>query len=138
MIMWPRMVPNRVHTFASHNPLEFEMWGTTKLDPQKLAIPEYWLDDFSAPEGTVIPEHTFKDDWTYIGWFEPERIDLQGASRSEILQRGFDGHHFDISIDVAPVRYIRIFIRRTAFASPPYQLMVGEWSFFGDDTVPQE
>lgn len=138
MIMWPRMVPDKVHTFASHNPLEFEMWGTTKLDPQKLAIPDYWLDDFSAPEGTVIPEHTFKDDWTYIGWFEPERIDLQGASRSEILQRGYDGHHFDISIDVAPVRYIRVFIRRTAFGSPPYQLIVGEWSFFGDDTVPQE
>lgn len=138
MIMWPRMVPGSVHTFASHNPLEFEMWGTKKLDPLKLSDPDYWLDDFSAAEGTVIPAHTFKDDWTYIGKFEPERIDLQGASRSEILQRGYDGHHFDISIDVDPVRYIRIFIRRTAFGSPPYQLMVGEWSFFGDDTVPQE
>lgn len=138
MIMWPRMVAGQQHTFASHNPLEFEMWGIKKLDTQKLTNLPYWLDDFSAPAGTVIPEHTFKDDWTYIGKYAPERIDLQGASQAEIIQRGLDGHHFDIPIDVDAVRYIRIFIRRTAFGSPPYQLMVGEWSFFGDDTVPQE
>jgi hypothetical protein len=130
MIFWPRLRAEAAvaDVYQNVNIVKFEMWGTTTFDATKPA--SYW-EDADDPEGT------FKEDWTYLGYFERERLDLQGASENDILRRGEQGDYFDIPMNAAPVRYIRFFARATAGGTPPpnnyYQL--GELSFFGDNTI---
>lgn len=85
----------------------------------------------------MVPEYTFKDDWTYLGLHNIERLDKLGASSSDIRQRGIDGHMLDIPIEADPVRYIRIFVRENTDGSPPPNnfYSIGEISFFGDDRI---
>jgi len=117
-----------------------EMWGTKAIDPSKLANRDYWLDDFSAPKGTVIPDITFKDDWVYLGRHQIERLDLKGATEDEIRAQGEAGFEFEIDDQCEPVRFIRVFVRSNAEGSPPpnnyYQ--INEMSFWGDNTGPQD
>jgi hypothetical protein len=135
------------------NIMSFEMWGTKAIDQSTLSNRAYWLDDvtmntegYAAP-GVTIPSHparTFKDDWAYLGLFEVERLDLKGASIDEMLAAAIAGHVFPISLDVPPVRYIRIFPRITAWGGltgPPPRgnyWRVNEITFYGDNRVPQE
>jgi hypothetical protein len=138
MIVWPRLQIDQWWTvYRNANIMSFEMWGIDKIDPAKLANRDYWLDDVSAPPGKVVPAYTFKDDWTYLGLHNIERLDKLGASSSDIRQRGIDGHMLDIPIEADPVRYIRIFVRENTDGSPPPNnfYSIGEISFFGDDRI---
>jgi hypothetical protein len=138
MIVWPRLQIDQWWTvYRNANIMSFEMWGIDKIDPATLANRDYWLDDVSAPPGKVVPEYTFKDDWTYLGLHNIERLDKLGASSSDIRQRGIDGHMLDIPIEADPVRYIRIFVRENTDGSPPPNnfYSIGEISFFGDDRI---
>ncbi|MDR1666794.1 MAG: DUF4959 domain-containing protein [Bacteroidales bacterium] len=146
MILWPRMrdnIPADVYTQV--NVLVFEMWGTKYIDPALLppADQSYWLDDFTvhvtAP-ATPIPTPSFKDHWVYLGRYEVERLDLKGATATDIATRAKEGNYFDLPLEAEPVRYIRFFPRTTAGGSPPPNnyWQITEMSFFGDNHVPQE
>jgi len=122
---WPSLRDTYEDVYANVNITEFEMWGSPVLDINKPA--SYWADsdDFTG---------TFKEDWEFLGYFVRERLDLQGATSDEIWQRGaVDGDEFELSLDLAPVRYIRFFARATRDGNPVpnnyWQL--GELSFFG-------
>lgn len=139
--------------------VEFEMWGTKSLDLSKLT-PEnraYWLHPFSATQqGGVMPwvgrfsrltpeqieeiPANFAKDWVYLGHFFVERLDLLGASENDILAKGIEGFHFDISIDCEPVKIVRFFPLATRDNSPPPNnyWQIGELTFWGDDSVPQD
>ncbi|MDR0683171.1 MAG: DUF4959 domain-containing protein [Dysgonamonadaceae bacterium] len=132
MIFWPRVRSNSpvADVYGNVNITKFEMWGSAAFDVAK--PPSYWAD-LDDPSGT------FKEEWEYLGYYERERLDLQGAGENDIQSRGQTGDYFDIPLTVGPVRYIRFFARATAGGSPPpnnyYQL--SELSFFGDNTVSQ-
>ena len=139
--------------------VEFEIWGTKALDLSKLT-PEnraYWLHPFSAAQqggvapwtgrfSNLTPEQiaeipdNFAKDWVYLGHFFVERLDLMGASENDILEKGIEGFHFDISIDCEPVKVIRFFPLATRDNSPPPNnyWQIGELTFWGDDSVPQD
>ncbi|MDR2039388.1 MAG: DUF4959 domain-containing protein [Bacteroidales bacterium] len=153
MIMWPRRrYNNPQHVYTVNNVFTFEMWGCKTWDHSKVSAENkaYWLDEFQdwqtfipwdgfSPE-TDIPEHTFKDDWVYLGYYEVERLDLAGATDDEIWAKGEEGHHFDIIAEADPVRYIRFFPRSTNLGSPvpKGEFQITELSFFGNNNVPQE
>ena len=130
------------NVFTTCNITEFEMWGTKEIDNDKLADRSYWLHPFSAAQtGETLPEHTFMDDWVYLGRYEMERLDLLGASVDVMEFYCGGGWAFDIPIECDPVRYIRFFPLRTANGgSPPVNnyWWIAELSFFGDNTVSQE
>lgn len=142
MTLWPRADAGWA-VFASANVLEFEIWGIDKLDPTKLppADPSYWLDEWSVRNGAfenipidyVMPERTFKDDWVYLGKYE---IDTDQPPVPIITL----GNKFNLPEDAAPVRYIRFYCHNSYGISPPANnyFAIGEISFFGDTTVPQE
>ncbi|ULB35473.1 DUF5126 domain-containing protein [Proteiniphilum propionicum] len=145
MTIWPRMRPNNHNdVYAVNNVLSFEMWGTTEIDPARLSDRAYWLDEHqdwnTFNPGLEIPDYTFKDDWVYLGYYEVERLDLKGATPTDIMNRALQGEPLDIPIDVGPVRYIRFFPRSTDKGSPtPGAIFqIAELSFFGDNTVNQE
>ncbi len=147
MIMWPRHLDpigltNTIDAvYMQVHILEFEMWGTKTLDMSKLGDLPYWLHRFSAAQtGQELPDHTFMDDWVYLGRYAVERLDLQGASPEDIQTQAIAGHHFDIPLECEPVRYIRFFPIATWDGSPPPNnyWQIGELSFFGDTKVPQD
>ena len=145
MTLWPRMRPNNHNdVYAVNNVLAFEMWGTRKIDNSKLSDRAYWLDEYqdwiTFEPGLEVPDHTFKDDWIYLGYYEVERLDLKGATPTDIMNRALQGEPFDIPIDLEPVRYIRFFPRETDKGSPtPGAIFqIAELSFFGDNKIPQE
>ena len=141
MIMWPVDLPGYPAADAVYGQvhiLDFEMWGAKSIDQSKLSDRSYWLHPFSAAqEGLILPEHTFMDDWVYLGRHKVERLDLQGASAEDIRAQGAAGHSFDIPLECEPVRYIRLFPIATIDGSPPPNnyWQIGEISFFGDNTV---
>jgi hypothetical protein len=134
------------------------MWGTKTLDMSLLTgHDDYWLHPFSAeqnfkpspwtgnfsdltPEQIQAITNNFAKDWVYLGRYSVERLDLKGESGENILAQGLAGHQFEISVDWEPVRYIRFFPLATLGGSPPpwNYWHIGELSFFGDNTVPQE
>ena len=142
------------HIYWQCNILDFEIWGTDKIDPTKLppADKDYWLDEFSVRNGVYLignsatnpaipinhplPAGTFKDDWQYLGRHQVTRLTDQAA----MDQQNIDGHPFDLPIDALPVRYIRLYARAIDAASPPTAnyIAIGEITFFGDNTVPQD
>ena len=162
MIMWPTVnypyfsaeetVYGQVHI------LEFEMWGTKEIKSSTLTPDNpYWLHPFSAaqtdqappwegsfseltPEAIQALPDCFAKDWVYLGRYEVERLDLKGASSEDILQRGREGHQFDIPFDCEPVKYIRFFPLALRNGSPPPNnyWQISELSFFGDNTIEDE
>lgn len=131
---------------------QWEAWGVKKLDFAKLADRPYWLDETSVRDGsiwidginntTVLPAHTFKDDWQYLGWHIIPRYDqLVPPDNIAISNMAANGASYDIPLDAKPVRYVRIFVRATGGGFPPSNTNyfgAGEITFYGDNTVPQE
>ncbi|MDD4193483.1 MAG: DUF4959 domain-containing protein, partial [Mangrovibacterium sp.] len=144
--IWPRMRPNTpTDVYTVNNVLAFEMWGSKSIDPTRLPPADlgYWLEAFTESSfqhpGVTRPAHTFADDWVYLGRYEIERLDLQGASATDIANRAIEGNHFDVPIDAEPVRYVRFFVLATdkGSPSPGSCFQIGELSFFGDNKVSQ-
>lgn len=124
------------------NITEFEMWGTTELDYDKLSDLPYWLHPFSAAETSQpLPDHTFMDDWVYLGRYSIPRLDFLGVSIADQQQAVSAGFEFEIPLECAPVRIIRFYPLTTANGgSPPARnnWWIAEMSFFGDTTIPQD
>jgi len=145
MAMWPYLSSGEPSwadaVYREVHIMKFEMWGTPALDYDKLSDRSYWLHPYTSEQlNEPLPERTFMDDWVYLGVYEVERLDLMGASDADILERGLYGHHFNVPIECDPVRFIRFFPLCTADACPPLNnyWQVGELSFWGDTTVPQD
>ena len=145
MTLWPR-ASSAGQVYTQVNVLAFELWGSKKLDPAKLppADKSYWLHEWSVrngafknvPKDYVLPERTFEDDWIFLGEFHVERLVDNNAITAIITQ----GNQFDLPIEAEPVRYIRFFCREANAITPPVNnyFAIGEVSFFGDNTVPQQ
>ena len=128
------------------NASEWELWGIAKFDNTKMADKPYWLDEFSVRNGsikdidptTVLPARTFKDDWTYLGLHTlPKQATLDSDTQLAIYRNGME---YTIPISAKPVRYIRMFVRAITGVSPPPSnnyWSAGEFTFYGDNTVPQ-
>lgn len=131
--------------YGQANITEFELWGTNKIDYDMLAVPAYWLDETSVRNGAILtvppttqlPARTFKDDWQYLGY---HAIPIYTESAA-ILALSANGTEYTMPISASPVRYVRLFVRGITKVSPPpannYWSM-GEITFYGDDTVPQQ
>lgn len=148
-----RIVQHSYHVntpYGHSNINEVEVWGTDKLDYDKLADPSYWLDETSVVEGrihtvnpeTELPSRTFKDDWEYLGWHSQPRYDLMvprdTQAERDLAAKGFE---WDIHSEAKPVRYIRVFVRGAAQISPPNldnQYSIGELTVYGDPNISQE
>ncbi len=134
---------HRNSAYGQVNITEMEIWGTDKIDYDKLSDKDYWLDSLSVATGhitgvnptTILPERTFKDDWQYLG-YHAVPIYSASADQQALAQNGAE---YEMPIDAQPVRYIRIFVRAIALGmrSDNYFSM-GEITFFGDNTIPQE
>lgn len=148
-----RIVIHGYHLNAPYtqvNIQQFELWGTDKIDFAKLADRPYWLDEFTVRAGaiagvdatTVLPDKTFKDDWQYLGWQSIPRYDLMVPPDNQaILNLAANGAEYEMPIDARPVRYVRLFVRQVANIMPPpanNYFSMGEISFYGDNTVPQQ
>jgi len=124
---------------VSANCSEWEMWGTKTLDLVKEH--SYWLHPFSAAQtGQQLPAHTFMDDWVYLGRYKAPDVFERGLSAAAIVEIILGGFSYDIPLVCDPVRYIRFFPITTYGVTPPQNnyWMIGEMSFFGDDSVSQE
>lgn len=140
---------HRNSQYGQVNILQFELWGIDKIDPVTLKDKAYWLDSLSVrwgaihgvdPVQTVLPEKTFKDDWQYLGWHSIVRYDLLGDSQGQINQAE-NGSNYDMPLEAKPVRYVRLFVREVSNQMPPpinNYFSMGEITFYGDDSVPQE
>ena len=138
--------------YGQVNITQWEAWGVKKIDFDKLADRPYWLDEYSVRNGnltgygigtaTALPSTTFKDDWQYLGWHAIPRYDrLVPPDNAAVLALGANGTEYEIPIDATPVRYVRIFAREVASIMPPpttNYFSMGEISFYGDNTVPQD
>ncbi len=139
--------------YGQANITQFEVWGTDEIDFTKLSDRDYWLDETSLRNGAFrndvankidplypMPARTFKDDWQYLGYHAIPRYDRmvppdpQGA-----LNLAANGTEYEMPIDARPVRYLRIFVREIAGAPPGQNnyWSMGEFSAYGDNTVPQ-
>src|SRR5690606_13527208 len=125
----------------------FELWGTDKIDFDRLSDRPYWLDEPSVRNSAIhgvdntiiLPSRTFKDDWQYLGSHAIPRYDQmippdpQGA-----LNLAANGTEYEMPIDAKPVRFVRLVVRGIAGATPPpatnYWSM-GEITFYGDNTA---
>lgn len=121
----------------------FEIWGTNKIDYEQ--DDSYWLDEESVRAGaiyevdpnTVLPERTFKDDWQYLGEFYYPNYQGNIAKTRELAQNGAE---FEVNPDAEPVRYVRFFVKQVILSPPPLNnyFSLGEVTFYGDTSVPQE
>lgn len=129
---------------------EVEVWGTDKLDYDKLSDLPYWLDEFSVIHGAIhsvdpetkLPERTFKDDWEYLGWQSIPRYDLMVPPDPQATRDlAANGWEYDIPVEAKPVRYIRIFVRAALNQFPPSsdnQYSIGELTVYGAPVDSQE
>lgn len=130
------------------NASQWEIWGIAKFDNTKIADKPYWLDEYSVRIGalekagvnpaTALPARTFKDDWEYLGLHTLPRLkDVDAEFQAKVYK---DGMEYIMPVNAKPVRYIRMFVREITGISPPaannYWSM-GEITFYGDNTVPQ-
>ena len=136
--------------YGHSNISEVEVWGTAKLNYDKLPDLPYWLDEFSVRNGaihsidaeTVLPERTFKDDWEYLGWHSVPRYDLMvppdKQAERDLAANGFE---YEMPPNAKPVRYIRVFVRAAANYFPPAtdnQYSIGELTVYGAPIVTEE
>ena len=147
MTMWPSWSDSysaSSNVYGQAQILEFEMWGTPKK-PEDLMLQlapgneSYWSHRFSAAQnGLELPNHTFLNDWVYLGYYAVERLDQLQASQYDIRKRGEEGHQFEIPSECGPVRIIRFFPISIQGSSPPINnyWQIAELSFWGDNTVP--
>lgn len=123
----------------------YELWGTDKIDNALLSDKAYWLDETSVREGaiqgvdpaTVLPERTFKDDWTFLGrCYYPDYKNDANAYNS----LSANGVELELSDDARPVRYIRMIVRQVTLNDVPASnyFSMGEITLYGDTTVPQD
>ena len=135
--------------YGQANVTQFEAYGVKKMDFDKLGDRPYWLDETSVRNDaivgvsntTVLPNTTFKNEWEYLGWHAIPRYDKtvppDPAAQAALA---IDGTEYEMPLDAGPVRYVRIFVREVTGTMPPpannYWSM-GEITFYGDDTVPQ-
>ena len=136
--------------YTQVNIQQFELWGSDKIEFAKLSDRPYWLDEFTVRAGailgldatTVLPDVTFKDDWEYLGWHAIPRYDkMVPVDNQAILNLAANGTEYEMPIDAKPVRYVRLFVREVANIMPPPSnnyFSMGEISFYGDNTVPQQ
>ena len=130
------------------NVSQWEIWGIAKFDNTKIADKPYWLDEFSVRIGalekagvnpaTVLPPITFKDDCEYLGLHTLPRLkDVDAEFQALVYKNGME---YIMPVNAKPVRYIRMFVREVTAITPPpannYWSM-GEITFYGDNTVPQ-
>lgn len=139
--------------YGQVNIQQFEMWGTDKIDFTKLSDRPYWLDSLSVRWGalspapnnvdptTIIPAVTFKNDWQYLGWHAIPRYDLMVPPDNQAIANiSANGTEYEMPIDAKPVRYVRLFVRQVSNLMPPPSnnyFSMGEITFYGDNTVPQ-
>ncbi|MCF3108745.1 DUF4959 domain-containing protein [Niabella sp. CC-SYL272] len=135
--------------YGQVNIQQFEAWGTDKIDFSKLPDRPYWLDSLSVRWGaiagvdptTVLPATSFKNDWQYLGWHAIPRYDLMvPPDQQAIANISANGTEYEMPIDAKPVRYVRIFVRQVGNMMPPPSnnyFSMGEITFYGDNTVPQ-
>ncbi|WP_026309470.1 DUF4959 domain-containing protein [Niabella aurantiaca] len=139
--------------YGQVNIQQFELWGTDKIDFAKLSDRPYWLDSLSVRWGslstspwnvdptTELPAKTFKDDWQYLGWHAIPRYDLMVPPDNQAaLNLAANGTEYEMPIDAKPVRYVRLFVRQVSNLMPPgvnNYFSMGEITFYGDNTVPQ-
>ena len=141
--------------YSQANITQFELWGTDKIDYSKLSDRPYWLDEVSLRNNafsndvadkldpmTEMPAHTFKDDWQYLGYHAIPRYDRMVPPDTQgPLNLAANGTEYEMPLDARPVRYLRLFVREIAGVMPPgpnnYWSM-GEFTAYGDNTVPQE
>ena len=148
-----RIVIHGYHVNSPYGQVNFtkwEGWGTKKIDFDKLSDPDYWLDEYSVrnnafeniPNTYVLPEHTFEDDWQYLGFHSIIRYDqMSPPDQQGIANISQNGSEYLIPLDAEPVRYVRIFVRMVGNSMPPpagNYFSMGEITFYGDNTVPQE
>lgn len=140
-----------INTPYGHSAInEVEVWGTDKLDYDKLSDLSYWLDEFSVRNGAIhsidseteLPERTFKDDWEYLGWHAVPRYD-QMVPRDTQAEKDLavNGFEWNMPANAKPVRYIRVFVRAAANFFPPAadnQYSIGELTVFGAPITPKE
>lgn len=138
--------------YTQVNFTKFEMWGTKTIDENKLKDDDYWLDEYSVRTGSIfengvtsayeLPAETFEDTWQYFGLFSIVRYDLMDPPDPQaIINLANNGSEYLMPIDAKPVRYVRIYVRMVGSSMPPpgnnYYSM-GEITFYGDNTVPQD
>ena len=143
-----RIVRHPYHRNALYgqvNITDFEAWGIDEIDYDKLADKPYWLDSLSVRWGAIhgvdpmteIPSRTFNHDWTYLGR-NTVPVGLSPADANALAASGVES---EVPIDARPVRYVRIFVRSVILMSPPPMnnyFSAGEFTFYGDISVPQE
>ena len=129
--------------YGQVNITSLEIWGTNKIDFALLQNRPYWLDSLSLATGHILgedptqqlPERTFKDDWQYLGYYD---VPYYTAS-ADVRALAANGAEYLMPINAEPVRYIRIFVRGIARSMrADNYFSMGEISFYGDNTVPQE
>ncbi|MGJ7029617.1 DUF4959 domain-containing protein [Niabella hirudinis] len=139
--------------YGQVNIQQFEAWGTDKIDFARLSDRPYWLDSSSVrwaalsttpwfvDPTTVLPARTFKDDWQYLGWHAIPRYDLMVPPDAQAISNiSANGTEYEMPIDAKPVRYVRLFVRQVSNLMPPPSnnyFSMGEITFYGDNTVPQ-
>lgn len=134
--------------YGQVNVTNWEGWATREIDFDKLEDKDYWLDEQSVrigaihdvPTDYVLPEHTFKDDWEYLGYHEITRYDLATPPDPQgVLNLSANGMEYVMPLDAEPVRYIRFYAREVSGIKPPPNsnyFSMGEFTVYGDDTVP--
>ncbi|WP_418892539.1 DUF4959 domain-containing protein [Limibacterium fermenti] len=130
--------------YGQANITDFEAWGIDKIDYDKIDDKSYWLDSLSVRWGaikgvdatTVLPDKTFKDDWTYLG----RNTVPAGLTSTEQNALSASGVESEVPVEAKPVRYVRIFVRGITFITPPPStnyFSSSEFTFYGDTKVPQ-
>jgi hypothetical protein len=141
---------HRNSPYGQVNFTKWEGWGTKKIDYDKLSDKDYWLDEYSVRNGAihdvpntyVLPDRTFEDDWQYLGFHSIVRYDLMSPPDLQgIANISQNGSEYIMPLDAKPVRYVRIFVRMDGNSMPPpanNYFSMGEITFYGDNTVPQD
>lgn len=136
--------------YGQVNIQKFELWGTKKIDNEKLKDSDYWLDEYSVrnsqihevPNTYVLPSVTFENVWQYLGFFSITRYDLMSPpDQQAILNLSANGMEYDMPLNAKPVRYIRLFVRQVSDQMPlpgNNYFSMGEITVYGDNTVPQD
>lgn len=143
-----RIVHHAYHVnsvYGQRNITQMEIWGTDEIDYTQLGNRDYWLDSISVADGYIhnvdpslamnLPKPNFKDDWEYLGW---HNVPIYTAA-ADIQQLAQEGAEYEMPLEAKPVRYIRIYVREITFTQYlDNYFSMGEITFYGDNTIPQD